>query len=94
MARMRLTILSPAMRPPMGNAPPVPDPVPFYVGEAMERPTPPPTLGAAQIIGGTLVGNKFMGCTYIAGPYSIPGFGEIEIEGVATGAPTMTRPRR
>ncbi len=86
--RVILRIRTPAMMPPAGPTAPVPDATPIYQSmisgnQAMMLSTHgvvPPAIGAATVTGGHRVGDKVLGCTYFAGPYVIPGLGDIEIE--------------
>ena len=78
MPNLVFKVLVPAMmpHPPQGV---VPDHMPRYDGTTLPSGDAPITFGAAVVTGGTRVGSKWMGCTYIRPPYVIPGFGEIEV---------------
>lgn len=81
MPRVFFKVLVPAMMPSVTG--PVPDPKPRYDG-GMTLPNgdKPVNIGQAVITGGTKVGNKWMGCTYINPPFTIPGFGEVEVSNI------------
>ena len=77
MNQLTFKVLVPAMMAnPTGT---VPDPLGHYVGHS-SLPSGAGTVifGQAVVTVGTKVGNKWMGCTYIKPPFTIPGFGEIE----------------
>lgn len=82
MPQLIFRVLSPAMQPPMGSSPPMPDPTPMYGGGMANGSTFMPPFGNALVTGGAKVGNKWLGCTYMCPPYTIPGLGEVEQLGV------------
>lgn len=68
------------MMPPQGNMPPMSDPNPGYSTVGMVNVGYPPNIGMATVTGGHRVGETWYGCTYTAGPYLIPGLGDVKIE--------------
>ncbi len=77
MGRLVFKVMVPAMMPGQLGAP-MPDPMPSYMGAPSPTGHLPPFIGGAIIVGGTKIGNKWMGCTYTKPPFAIPGFGEVE----------------
>ena len=74
----RFTVKSPAQKPsPPG--PPVPDSSAVYQGTSVNDMMFSPKFGPATVSGGTRVGNKWVGCTYVAPPFVIPGNGDVEL---------------
>lgn len=60
---------------------PVSDPMPTYISHSAPHWTSTVVIGQAHVTAGPKVGNKWMGCTYIRPPFTIPGFGELVEEG-------------
>jgi len=79
MPRLMFNVLHPAMQPLMGSMPPMPDSQLVYSGSSAGTDALPPTIGGAIVMGGSRVGDKWFGCTYIKPPFVIPGFGTIEM---------------
>jgi len=81
MPRLTFKVVVPAMMPTHTGI--TPDPMPRYDG-GVSLPSGgiPVNFGQAIVTGGTKVGKKWMGCTYIKPPFTIPGFGEIEEAGM------------
>ena len=78
MGTLVFKVMVPAMMP-GAHTGPKPDAMKMYVGGTpMPNGHLPPQIGGALVIGGTKVGDKWMGCTYTKPPFVIPGFGEIE----------------
>lgn len=78
MARFFIKVIVPAqMQTPQGTSP---DRRPRYDGGvAAPNGATPVNVGPAVVTGGTLIGKKWMGCTYIAPPFTIPGFCEVQM---------------
>lgn len=80
--RITFTVRAPAMMPPQGPQAPVPDPNPGYSAVGMANLGYPPNIGMATVAGGHQVGQTWYGCTYTAGPYVIPGLGDVTVESI------------
>ncbi len=78
MPMLRFKVLFPAMMPPVGPQPPMPDPMPMYAGGISNGNQYMPAFGNAVVTGGAKYGNKWLGCMYICPPFVIPGVGEVE----------------
>ena len=73
----RFTVTTPASQP--GPAGPVPDATGVYQGSAPNDMMYAPNFGPAQVVGGSRVGKKWIGCSYTAPPYVVPGRGDVEL---------------
>tara|TARA_R110002167_G_scaffold8756_5_gene40039 strand:- start:166 stop:381 length:216 start_codon:yes stop_codon:yes gene_type:complete len=70
------------MMPPNGASAPVPDNKPGYSAVSMANNGYPPNIGGATVSGGRQIGDTWYGCTYVAGPYVIPGLGDVKIDSI------------
>jgi hypothetical protein len=74
----KFTVTQPACQPsPPGG--PVPDATPVYMGTAPNDMMFISAFGPAIVTGGAKIGNKWVGCSYTAPPYVIPGRGDVEL---------------
>jgi hypothetical protein len=74
--RLLFVVKMPAQMPQaQGGA--IPHSNPVHLGFSVNEFVFAPVFGEAVVSGGSKVGDKWLGCTYTAGPYSIPGFGDV-----------------
>lgn len=74
--RLLFVVRTPA-RMPQAQGEPIPHSNPVHLGVSVNDSVFAPVFGEAVVSGGSKVGDKWLGCTYTAGPYSIPGFGDV-----------------
>ena len=82
MKHLVFNVMVPAMMAgPRGEA--IPDKRPNYVGSMVVTDgAKVVNIANARVTLGTKIGNKWMGCTYVAPPYVVNGFGVLEEVGV------------
>ena len=74
----KFKVLVPAMSSNGPNGTTITDPQPVYGGAACDLPRQAARqIGNAIVMGGTDLGGRIHGCTYITPQYPVPGFGEI-----------------